>query len=144
MPIRQWILASLACGATQFAIGAAFHFLVPILVPSLPSKFLDEALFRSWLEIRVYMALHPFIYGFLFVAPFIAQQRRHAVGASVGRGASYGVAVFLVGHVPVYLLTFSAFQVPAGIITCWLVQSLLQCTVSGMVIGMRPLRVKSA
>jgi hypothetical protein len=142
MLIRTWILASLACGVTQFAVGTAFHFLAPIVVPSIPPQFLNSEVLRPWPEIRAYMAAYPFIYGFVFSGVFLGLQRWTQLNSTVRAGASFGAIVFVGGHLPVYFLTFLSFQVSGEIVLWWILQSLMQCVLAGMVVGLRPFRLQ--
>src|SRR5207249_948693 len=50
-------------------------------------------------------------------------------------GAAFGVLVFLVGSLPVFLLNFASFRVPAVILASWVVQSLAQYVAAGALLG---------
>jgi hypothetical protein len=135
--MRTWIHCGLAAGVTLFLIGCGFHLLVPLVAPGISAEFeKNPALFRPWSGwTRSYMAVHPFAYGFVFAAGFLLLRRGAAFIPSIRGGLFYGAGVFVVGSLPVYLLTFASFQVSPEVITFWIVQSLAQYTVAGMIVG---------
>jgi hypothetical protein len=47
----------------------------------------------------------------------------------------YGLAVFVVGSLPVYTLNFASFQVSAGVVASWVLQSVCQYSLAGFVLG---------
>jgi hypothetical protein len=137
----QWgrlIGASLLCGAILFVVGMVFHLLIPVVAPWIKMEYGNEALFRPWRGwTRIYMIAHPWVFALLFTAVFIGT--RAVVGcANLGGwrdGLVYGLAVFLVGSLPVYSLNFASFQVSCGVVTCWLAQSICQYASAGVALG---------
>ena len=137
----QWgrlIFGSLLCGAVLFTVGIVFHVLTPIVAPHIESEYRNEALFRPWGGgTRIYMLLHPWIYGVLFAAVFIGV--RAMIGsANMGGGRDgilYGLAVFVVGSLPVYALNYASFQVSGGVVVCWIIQSFCQYSLAGLALG---------
>jgi hypothetical protein len=131
-------VGALVSGATLFAVGTAFHFLVPLVWPQLQQEYRNEALFRPWAGwIPVYMAIHPWLYGVLFAGAFLGT--RAALGSQrvggMGDGLCYGLGVFLVGSLPVFALNFASFRVATGIVASWVLQSLCQYTLAGLALG---------
>ena len=130
--------AALISGTALFAVGAAFHFLSPFVFTQVEQAYRNEALFRPWVGwTRVYMVIHPWLYGVLFAGAFLAM-RATAGAANVGGmrdGLCYGLAVFLIGSLPVFALNFASFQVSAGLVACWGLQSLCQYSLGGLVLG---------
>jgi ligand-binding SRPBCC domain-containing protein len=132
----QWLSCGLAAGTMLFLVGAAFHVIAPVLFPSIPPQYLNPEVFRplcGWT--LIYLLLHPFGYGFIFAAIFLALRWRSSFPPGVRGGLIYGTGVFVVGSLPVYLLNVASFQVSAEIIASWIVQSLTQYAIAGMVIG---------
>jgi hypothetical protein len=76
-------------------------------------------------------------FGMLFAAVFLGV--RAVVGyANLGGmrdGLLYGLAVFVVGSLPVYMLNFASFQVSARVIALWVLQSLCQYALAGLALG---------
>jgi hypothetical protein len=125
-----------AAGATLFAVGALFHLLIPVVARGIPPQFGNVALFRPWAgRTSIYMALHPFVYGFVFATVFLGLRRWSVFPPGVRGGLVYGAGVFLVGSLPVYLLAFASFQVSPEVIFAWTVQSLAQYALAGMALG---------
>ena len=131
-----WILASLL----MLGVGCLFHYvLVPTLAPGLENEYKNRALFRSlagWPGI--YMFLHPLLYGVLFAAAFrlvggVERVQKWWQGLIVG--ACFGLAVFLVGSLPVYLLNYASFAVKPAVILSWVAQSLCQYVTAGAALG---------
>lgn len=133
----KYVLGSLAAGATLFLVGVAFHLLIPIAAPFIPPQFQQNpALYRQWTGwTRTYMVVHPFIYGFVFAAGFVGLRLWSAFPPGVCGGFGYGVGVFVVGALPVYLLNFASFQVSPEVIVSWMTQSMTQYAVAGMALG---------
>ncbi len=126
----------LLAGVVLFAMGALFHVLTPLLVPSIPIAYRDHPeVFRPWLGwTRPYMALYPFAYGLAFAWVFrIAHDttKENSPFHGVAGGAVFGFLVFLVGSLPVFLLNYASFKVPAVIIASWVIQSLAQYVAAG-------------
>jgi len=136
MTWSRWILRSLAAGIMMFLIGAAFYILVPILAPGIPPKYDNHELFRilpGWP--LIYMVLHPFAYGFVFAAAFVALRRWSSFPSGIHGGCIFGASVFVVGSFPVHLLAFASFQVSGEIIVSWTIQSLAQYVLAGSAVG---------
>ena len=132
----QWVSGSLAAGATLFLVGYAFYKVVPVVAPVIPLQFSNAALYRPWPGwTRTYMAVHPFVYGAVFAAVFLGLRRWSAFAPGVRGGLVYGTGVFVVGSLPVYLLTLASFQVSPEVILSWILQSLAQYALAGMILG---------
>jgi hypothetical protein len=132
------VVGSLLCGAVLFAVGVGFHFLTPLAVPRLEAEYRNEALFRPWGGwTRTYMLAHPWLFGALFAGVFIGA--RAALGGAqlsgVRPGLLYGLAVFAVGGLPIYALNLASFQVSAGMVVSWALQSLSQYVLAGLALG---------
>lgn len=133
---KGWVAGGLAAGATLFLVGAAFHWLVPVVAPGVPPQFLNPALFRPWAGwTSAYMVLHPLAYGFVFAAVFVGLRRWSAFPAGAPGGLAYGAGVFVVGSLPVYLLTFAAFVVSPEVTASWVAQSAAQYVLAGLALG---------
>lgn len=132
-----WLEASVMAGATLFAVGAAFHLILPILAPGIASQFEEHPeVFRDWEGwTRTYMMFHPFFYGIVFAASFIALRQWTAFPGRTRGGLIYGASVCAVGSLPVYLLTFAAIKISWQVALLWISQSLLQYTMAGMALA---------
>jgi hypothetical protein len=134
----RFLVGSVLCGAVLFAVGVAFHFLTPRVAPWLEAEYRNQALFRPWGGwTGSYMFAHPWLFGVLFAGVFFGA--RAVVGSTnlggVRDGLLYGLAVFAAGSLPVYALNFASFQVSAGVIASWVLQSLCQYSLAGLVLG---------
>ncbi len=119
-----------------YAVGLLFHFTIPTVAPDIPPQFGNAALFRPWAGwTSTYMALHPLAFGAIFVAVFCVLWRRGGVSPGWRGGLMYGLGVFLVGSLPVFLLAFAAFQVSSEVIVSWIVQSACQYLAAGATVG---------
>lgn len=130
---------ALVAGAMLFAVGTVFHFALPSLVPALSTAYTDHPeLFRTWPGwTRTYMICHPFLYGFVFASGFHALQtmKKESIYFGTMAGAFYGMLVFVMGSLPVYLLNYASLRVPSIVIMAWVFQSLLQYTAAGALLG---------
>jgi len=83
------------------------------------------------------LLVHPWLFGVLFAGAFFGA--RAAVGgdqlSGMRAGLLYGLAVFAVGALPIYALNLASFQVSAGVVVSWAVQSLSQYVLAGMALG---------
>jgi hypothetical protein len=134
----RFIVGALLCSTVLFAVGVAFHFLVPLVAPGLEPEYRNDALFRPWSGwTRYYMLAHPWLFGILFAGVFLCA--RAMVGSANLGGACdgllYGLAVFVVGSLPVYALNFASFQVSMGVVASWVLQSLCQYSLAGLALG---------
>lgn len=140
--VRQAMCAVVA-GVTLFAVGALFHVAVPAIAPSIPTRFRNPELFRPWEGwTSTYMVLHPFGYGAVFAMIYLALLGRGGVAPGWRDGIRYGVGVFIIGSLPVYLLVFASFRVSTDVIASWIVQSAYQYSAAGLAVGLlaRPVR----
>ncbi len=104
MTWSRWISCSLAAGITLFLVGAAVHLLVPILQPGIPPQYVNHELLRPWTGwTSTYMVLHPFAYGFVFAAAFVALRRWSSFPSGV-HGYSFDVSCQ--GTVPEAIMAF--------------------------------------
>ena len=131
-----WVVA----GLVLLGVGCLFHFvLVPALAPGLEKEYENRALFRSlagWPG--TYMLLHPLVYGLLFAGAFRlvgGVERAETWWQGLLVGACFGLAVFLVGSLPVYLLNYASFAVSPLVIQAWVAQSLCQYVAAGAALG---------
>jgi hypothetical protein len=132
------VVGSLLCGTVLFVVGVAFHFLTPVAAPRLQVEYRNPALFRHWAGwTQAYMLAHPWLFGALFAGVFLGA--RAALGGTqlsgVRAGVVYGLAVFAVGALPIYALTMASFQISAGVVVSWVVQSLSQYVLAGLALG---------
>lgn len=126
----------LVAGITLFAVGALFHFAVPVVAPNIEPQFGNAALFRPWPEwTSTYMSIHPFGFAVVFTAVFLLLRARGGVAGNWQGGLEYGLGLFLVGSLPVYLLAFASFQVSSEVIVSWVLQSACQYSVAGVAVG---------
>lgn len=131
-------LAALISGAALFAVGTVFHFLAPLVCPGLQQDYLNEALFRTWEGwTQIYMILHPWLYGVVFAASFLALRAAMGVAriGGIRDGLCYGLAVFLIGSLPVFALNFASLQLPVRVIVSWRLQSFCQYSLAGSCCG---------
>lgn len=132
---RVRVLCVIAAGLTLFAAGGVFHLAVPAVLPGVAAQFNSPALFRPWAGwTSTYMAAHPFGFGLVFALVYTHLRRKNVLAGWRG-GLEFGVGVFLVGSLPVYLLAFASFQVSAEVVACWVVQSACQYAAAGAVVG---------
>lgn len=139
MRLLSLMQSALVAGVAIFSIGTALHFAAPLLVPALRIAYDDHPeLFRAWPGwTRTYMICHAFAYGFVFAGGFHVFRaiKKESIPAGLIAGALFGVFVFAIGSLPVYLLNYASLRVPGIVSTSWVVQSLLQYTVTGAVLG---------
>jgi hypothetical protein len=130
------VICVLVAGITLFAVGALFHLVVPLVAPSITPQFGNAALFRPWSEwTSTYMVLHPFGFAVVFTAFFLLLRSRGGISNGCQGGLLYGVGVFLVGSLPVFLLALASFQVSFEVVVSWALQSACQYTIAGVAVG---------
>jgi hypothetical protein len=138
MKMTHVLSRGLLAGVVLFTVGTLFHILTNRF-PFIPTAYTDHpAVFRPWAGwTRTYMILHPFVYGFVFAWAYavVRDAARDGVGHGTAGGATYGLLVFLVGCLPVYLLNYASFRVPAIIIVSWMASSLAQYVTAGALLG---------
>ena len=136
MKLRQWCSCSIAVGITMFLVGVVFYFLVPFIAPGIKPQYENLALYRDWKEwTSTYMTIHPFIFAPVFATVFLKLRLATSFPAGIKGGFIYGVGVFCVGSLPVFLLAFASFQVSVEILLSWIVQNLCQYLAAGVAIG---------
>jgi len=136
MGIGRFAACVLVAGITQFAVGALFHVVVPVVAPTIPRQFANAALFRPWDGwTSTYMALHPWGFGVLFAAAYLMLQHRGG-GAPMWRGGlAFGLGLFAVGSLPIFLLVLASMQVTPELIACWSIQNACQYAAAGAALG---------
>jgi hypothetical protein len=137
MDVGRRTLCVVAAGATLFAVGALFHFAVPIIAPTIPKQYEDKGLFRPWTGwTSTYMVFHPFVYGAVFATIYLVLLARGGLAPGWRDGLRYGLGVFFVGSLPVYLLAYASFMVSPGAIASWITQCACQYLAAGVAIGL--------
>lgn len=135
MTRRARSLCVVLAAVTWFAVGGVFHLAVPRLFPVIPSQFENSALYRPWAGwTSTYMALHPLWYAPLFALTFLWLRRRGLFSGLDG-GFAFGLAMFWLGGLPGYLLSYASFQMSFQVLMCWLFQSLCQHVITGVVLS---------
>jgi hypothetical protein len=130
------VLLLFAAWIPLYAVGLLFHFAIPIVAPSIPPLYGNTALFRPWAEwTSTYMALHPLGFGVLFVAVYRVLPTRCGISSGWRGGLMYGLGVFVVGSLPVFLLMFAALQVPLEVAMSWMAQNACQYLAAGAGVG---------
>jgi Asp-tRNA(Asn)/Glu-tRNA(Gln) amidotransferase A subunit family amidase len=131
---RRVLTAGLLAGTVMFAVGAAFHLLISRFV-ALPY---NQPPFRPWCGWTFfYMVVHPFWFGFAFAWLFTHLEPRTQ---SIRTGARFGALLFLVGALPIYLVTFASIAMPWRVIVCWIIQGFIQYVLAGAALGLRGIR----
>lgn len=126
------------CGGVLFAIGAAFYFVTPVLMPRLAQTYDNDALFRPWQGgTRTYMLMHPWLYGVVFTLAFLAWRKAvvEVQFAGIRGGLLFGSILFVVGSLPIFALNLASFQVPLEVVLTWSVQNLCQYAGAGAALG---------
>lgn len=128
------LLAQMAVAALiLFSVGAVFHVTIGALLPELQRHFENDALYRPWDGwTSTYMIIHPFAYGpvFALVHAFYSEEN-----GGWRAGLKFGLVVFVVGALPVWLLSFASFQISLEMALAFLLQSLCQYAAAGTAIG---------
>jgi hypothetical protein len=136
----------LLAGLVMFAVGALFHWLVPVCAPSIESEYSNTSLFRPWEGwTQYYMIAHPFGFSIVFTLVFVLLQgvpRSNGLLHGNMGGIAYGVGVFVVGSLPVFLLTLASFQVPVKIILAWSTQNCAQYVGAGLCLAWVNTRIR--
>jgi hypothetical protein len=121
-------------GATLFAVGALFHVAQPKRVAV---QFQNKALFRPWAGwTSTYMGLHPFGFGAVFATVYLMLLERGCVAPGERDGLLYGLGVFLVGSLPVFLLAYASFNVSRMVIASWIIQNSCQYLAAGLAVAL--------
>jgi hypothetical protein len=128
--LRRGLLA----GTVMFAMGAMFHWLVPVLMPAVAAMF-RPPVFRVWPGwTRLYMIVHPFWFGVAFAWLFTLFEVQLQ---NPRQGAYFGAILFLVGALPVYIVSFAAICLPLPVLLCWITQGFSQYVLAGAVLCTR-------
>ena len=132
--------AGLLAGVVMAVIGAVFHVLVPWFFPRVRGEYADVALFRTWAgPMRLYMIIHPFMFGLLFAGAYARLACIDGVGnpfRGLRGGLFYGLGVFLVGSLPIFALNLASFRVSVLIIVTWVVQNFVQSAAAGVIVAL--------
>jgi hypothetical protein len=144
--VRQanpWLVAlggGVVAGLILLTVGLAFNE-IEARIPTIGAEYHDSPVFRPWPGwSRTYMILHPVWFGFVFALVFALLGRGRNVGTwqrEALRGALYGVAVFAVGSLPVFVLIYASFRVSATLVgVSWALRNLTQYTLAGLCLGL--------
>lgn len=134
--LSQWLRCSLIAAITMFLVGSIFFYLVPLLFFGIEQQYNNFSLFRPWPEwTSTYMMFHPFLYGPVFAAIFLALRKGSTFPSGIRGGFIYGAGVFTVGSLPVFVLALASFQVSVEIIGLWILQNLCQYIAAGVAVG---------
>jgi hypothetical protein len=135
MTLRRWALCVVVAGATLFAVGAVFHFTV-MKLPGIQAAFNNKCLFRIWPGwTAIYMVIHPFWFGAVFATVYLVLLVRKGIEPGWRDGLIYGLGVFLVGSLPIYLLAYASFAVSRDVVVAWVAQSACQYLAAGVAVG---------
>ncbi|MCU0877111.1 MAG: hypothetical protein MUF06_04880 [Pirellulaceae bacterium] len=136
MKVREPILCSVVAAVVLLLVGVAFHWGVKAWAPHILAQFDNLPLYRDWDGWTwIYMLVHPLWFGPVFAAMFLILRARCQLPTSWRGGLAFGVGLFLVGSMPVFLLAFASFQMSPEMLVLWLAQNLCQYSAAGAVIG---------
>ncbi|WZP00116.1 hypothetical protein EP7_001733 [Isosphaeraceae bacterium EP7] len=134
--MARQIMCAIVAASVLFMVGVAFHLAMPLVAPGIPPQFSDSSLYRPWTGwTSTYMLVHPLWFGVVFAAMYQALRTRGMRIRGWRGGLCYGLGVFLVGSLPVFLLAFASFRVSGGVIFSWVAQSLCQYAAAGAAVG---------
>jgi hypothetical protein len=131
------LIDGLLAGVVMFTVGALFYWLVPVLAPAIDALYKMPPFRRLPGWPFYYFIAHPFWFGFAFawLLTLLEPRTRTAVA-----GARFGAVLFLVGALPVYLLTYASIAMPWPVIPCWLLQGFSQYVLAGAALGLHRVR----
>jgi hypothetical protein len=134
MNVLKWSLHVLAVGATMFTVGGLFYLFEP---GSITVEYENKALFREWGGwTGTYMILHPFWYGLVFGTVYLLLLKRGCVAPGWRDSIIYGLVVFLVGSLPVFLIAYASFNVQLKVIIYWIIQNACQYLAAGLAVAL--------
>lgn len=131
MIIRYAILAA-AAATTMLLVGALWEATECYVVGDYVS---DNPAFRKRWWVVPYLYCHPILYGFAFTAAFIFVARYFTETVSTGFGLAFGLALFLVGSLPIFVLLSAAVDIPFAVVPLWILRNLSQYVAAGAVLG---------
>lgn len=132
---RNWFAVAAVSSATLLTVGYAFEKAIPVVAPRIPLQFENNPeLYRAWPGwTETYMWIHPLVYGIPFALVYVAV--RSVVGAGWRSGLKYGLAVFAVGALPVWLLMSASVRVSPEVMASFLLRSVCQYAAAGAAAG---------
>lgn len=81
------------------------------------------------------MMLHPLGFGVLFAAAYLVLQNRGGLAPAWRSGLAFGLGLFAVGSLPIFLLVLASMQVTPEVIACWSIQNACQYAAAGAALG---------
>lgn len=132
--VRQTLSVPAASGML-LAVGWVFEKLVPLVAPDIPPQFQAyPALYRDWPGwTETYMIVHPLVYGIPFAIGFLVLRR--TTGDGWQGGLKYGLGVFALGALPVWLLMYASVRVSPEVMLSFVVRSVCQYAAAGVAVG---------
>ena len=91
--------------------------------------------FRSGWWVVPYLYCHPLLFGFVFAAGFTLVARHFAGIVDTQFGIQFGLVLFLIGSLPIFVLLGAALAVPAKVLPFWVLRNLSQYVAAGAVLG---------
>jgi hypothetical protein len=138
-PSRGWgraVTCCLVAALIQFLVGFLFGLAFPVIAPGIPRPYENGALFRPWIGwTSTYMYLHPFGHGIVFALAYFGLKAWSAFPSGWCGGCAFGNGIFLVGSLPLLLMAYAWFTVPAEVMASWVVQNACQYLLAGGSIG---------
>ena len=136
---RSWgrtVACCFVAGLIQFLVGYLFYKAVPVVAPAISRQYEDAALFRPWAGwTSTYMFFHPFGYGVVFALAYCGVRSWCAFLSGWRGGCAFGAGVFLVGSLPIFLITYVSFTVSVEIVASWVLQNACQYLLAGASVG---------
>lgn len=133
MKTLLYIACLVAASVTLLAVGAMFEWLIPVVASTIPPQFKQfPALYRDWPSwSATYMVVHPLAYG----VPFAMGYWHLTSGGGWRSGLKYGLLVFFLGALPVWLLMYASVRVSPEMMASFVVRSVCQYAAAGIVLG---------
>ena len=133
--MKNFFFSGLAAGVSMFLVMFAFGIFTNMFLPGLVAEYDNTAIFRLWSDpLTYYMYLHPILMGFVLAFAWRFFSGFSGGEKSVGRGAMFGLKIWVLFGIPGMLMTLSTFNVSLLMVLSWTVSVLAQYVIGGIVV----------
>lgn len=131
--MKKIFWTGLLAGVVITIVGMAVGYVFKLIFPALNAEFMS-GLYRPWSDplMQAYFA-YPFILGWALAWAWNKTRPLFTCGSFWCRGASFGLAYWVVASIPGMFITYSSFYVSLPMIISWTVGGLLSAICAGWV-----------
>jgi hypothetical protein len=136
--MKQILIPGLVAAVVMLVAAMAIGWACSLAFPSLTSEYSNTALFRPWSDPLMWVFfVQPFWMGIGLAWLWNRVKGSFTEVTAVQKGIAFTSAVWAVTSIPGILMSYSSFPISLLMVLTWLISSLIQLLLAGVVLGLK-------